>query len=81
MVMQGYKRYRVSAQRFSQKPMNVEFVLVIDTRRKSDVSRRRTPHGSLTSMRPRCSMRIQKRHELQRPLSALNAALARYSQS
>jgi adenine-specific DNA-methyltransferase len=31
LVMQGYKRYRVSSQRFSRKPMNVEFVLVLDT--------------------------------------------------
>ena len=38
VVMQGYKRYRVSSQRFSQKPMNVEFVLVLDTRRKSGAS-------------------------------------------
>jgi adenine-specific DNA-methyltransferase len=38
VVMQGYKRYRVSSQRFSRKPMNVEFVLVVDARRKSDVS-------------------------------------------
>ena len=37
VVMQGYKRYRVSSQRFSKKPMNVEFVLVVDTHRKSDV--------------------------------------------
>ena len=36
--MQAYKRYRVSSQRFSKKPMNVEFVLVLDTRRESDVS-------------------------------------------
>jgi adenine-specific DNA-methyltransferase len=34
--LQGYKRYRVSSQRFSEKPMNVEFVLVLDTRRRSD---------------------------------------------
>jgi adenine-specific DNA-methyltransferase len=34
----GYKRYRVSAQRFSEKPMNVEFVIVLDTHRKPDVS-------------------------------------------
>jgi adenine-specific DNA-methyltransferase len=38
VVMQGYKRYRVSSQRFSKKPMNVEFVLVVDTHRASDVS-------------------------------------------
>ena len=38
VVMQGYKRYRVSSQRFSKKPMNVEFVLVVDTHRKSDMS-------------------------------------------
>lgn len=30
VVLKGYKRYRVSAQRFSKKPMNVEFVLVTD---------------------------------------------------
>lgn len=28
VLMQGYKRYRVSRQRFSEKPLNVEFVLV-----------------------------------------------------
>ena len=38
VVMQGYKRYRVSSQRFSKKPMNVEFVLVLDTHRKSKTS-------------------------------------------
>jgi adenine-specific DNA-methyltransferase len=37
-VMQGYKRYRVSSQRFSKKPMNVEFVLVLDTQRGSKQS-------------------------------------------
>jgi adenine-specific DNA-methyltransferase len=36
--MKGYKRYRVSSQRFSHKPMNVEFVIVLDTKRRSDVS-------------------------------------------
>jgi hypothetical protein len=36
--MKGYKRYRVSSQRFSHKPLNIEFVIVLDTRRKSDVS-------------------------------------------
>jgi len=36
--MRGYKRYRVSSQRFSDKPMNVEFVVVLDTHRTSDVS-------------------------------------------
>jgi adenine-specific DNA-methyltransferase len=36
--MQSYKRYRVSSQRFSEKPMNVECVLVLDARRKADVS-------------------------------------------
>lgn len=29
--MKGYKRYRVSSQRFSKKPMNVEVVIVLDT--------------------------------------------------
>jgi len=36
--MKGYKRYRVSSQRFSNKPMNVEFVVVLDTHKASDVS-------------------------------------------
>jgi adenine-specific DNA-methyltransferase len=31
--LQGYKRYRVSSQRFSEKPMNIEFVLSTDTSR------------------------------------------------
>jgi adenine-specific DNA-methyltransferase len=38
LVMQGYKRYRVSSQRFSKKPMNVEFVLVLDTERRAKLS-------------------------------------------
>ena len=38
LEMRGYKRYRVSSQRFSLKPMNVEFVIVLDTHKKSDVS-------------------------------------------
>ena len=29
-----YKRYRVSSQRFSAKPVNVEFVLLVDSRRR-----------------------------------------------
>jgi adenine-specific DNA-methyltransferase len=33
LEMQGYKRYRVSSQRFSKKPMNVELVLIVDTHR------------------------------------------------
>ncbi|MBV9848540.1 MAG: DNA adenine methylase [Armatimonadetes bacterium] len=32
-VLQVYKRYRVSTQRFSVKPVNVEFVLIVDTTR------------------------------------------------
>lgn len=38
VVMKGYKRYRVSSQRFSDKPMNVEFIVVVDTHKKSDIS-------------------------------------------
>jgi adenine-specific DNA-methyltransferase len=38
LEMKGYKRYRVSSQRFSHKPLNVEFVVVLDTQRNSDVS-------------------------------------------
>lgn len=30
-VFQGYKRYRVSSQRFSHKPVNIEFILTVDT--------------------------------------------------
>lgn len=36
--VQPYKRYRVSAQRFSPKPMNAEFVLLIDTTRAAACS-------------------------------------------
>ena len=32
-VLQQYKRYRVSSQRFSHKPVNLEFILIIDTQR------------------------------------------------
>jgi len=32
-VTQQYKRYRVSSQRFSHKPLNVEFVLIVDTQK------------------------------------------------
>lgn len=30
--MKGYKRYRVSSQRFSAKPHNIEFIVILDTR-------------------------------------------------
>ena len=33
-VLQNYKRYRVSSQRFSKKPLNVEFILIVDTHKK-----------------------------------------------
>ena len=32
--MRGYKRYRVSSQRFSKKPMNVELIIVLDTHKR-----------------------------------------------
>jgi adenine-specific DNA-methyltransferase len=35
LFQQSYKRYRVSAQRFSRKPLNVEFVLLTDTTRRA----------------------------------------------
>jgi len=38
IALRGYKRYRVSSQRFSEKPMNVEFVLVLEKDAKSDVT-------------------------------------------
>jgi len=34
----AYKRYRVSSQRFSAKPLNLEFVVLVDTSRKNDRS-------------------------------------------
>jgi adenine-specific DNA-methyltransferase len=37
-VLHPYKRYRVSTQRMSVKPMNVEFVLTIDTSRPGSAS-------------------------------------------
>lgn len=36
--VQPYKRYRVSTQRFSAKPLNAEFILLIDTARPSEGS-------------------------------------------
>jgi adenine-specific DNA-methyltransferase len=42
VVTRPYKRYRVSSQRMSRKPLNVEFVLIIDTQRpasRGDVAR------------------------------------------
>ncbi len=38
VFMRGYKRYRVSSQRFSKKPLNIEFVLVLDTQSLCKVS-------------------------------------------
>jgi len=32
-VLQQYKRYRVSSQRFSDKPLNVELILIVDTQK------------------------------------------------
>ncbi|MDQ2808758.1 MAG: DNA adenine methylase [Chloroflexota bacterium] len=37
-VKNAYKRYRVSSQRMSLKPMNVEFVLIIDTSARSTIT-------------------------------------------
>jgi adenine-specific DNA-methyltransferase len=33
-VSQNYKRYRVSSQRFSHKPTNIEFILIVDTAKR-----------------------------------------------
>jgi adenine-specific DNA-methyltransferase len=35
VFQQSYKRYRMSAQRFSRKPLNVEFMLMTDTGRRT----------------------------------------------
>ena len=57
LVMQGYKRYRVSSQRFSKKPMNVEFVLVLDTRGK-----KRASADQLREMIERHESKVLKAH-------------------
>lgn len=36
--LQGYKRYRVSSQRYSNKPMNVEYIVILDTFTESKTS-------------------------------------------
>ena len=36
--MRAYKRYRVSSQRFSAKPLNLEFVIVLDTHETNEAS-------------------------------------------
>lgn len=36
VLTKGYKRYRVSSQRYSAKPMNVEFLLLTDTTTEAD---------------------------------------------
>ena len=38
LFLQGYKRYRVSSQRFSARPMNIEFVLLTDSSRHASRS-------------------------------------------
>ena len=35
-VLQDYKRYRVSSQRFSKKPLNIEFILIVNTNKTHD---------------------------------------------
>jgi adenine-specific DNA-methyltransferase len=62
--MKGYKRYRVSSQRFSDKPMNVEFVIVLDTHRKSDVSVDEL-HESVT-MREECVLNGHREYVIQK---------------
>jgi adenine-specific DNA-methyltransferase len=57
LVMQGYKRYRVSSQRFSKKPMNVEFVLVLDMHGK-----RKTSAEELRAMIEECEERVLCAH-------------------
>ena len=38
LELRGYKRYRVSSQRFSLKPMNIEFVVILDKHRRPSAS-------------------------------------------
>jgi adenine-specific DNA-methyltransferase len=47
--MKGYKRYRVSSQRFSEKPMNVEFIIVLDTHSKSSATVEELQHSILSA--------------------------------
>lgn len=49
LEMKGYKRYRVSSQRFSARPMNVEFVVVLDTQRAADRSSDELLHAALAA--------------------------------
>lgn len=70
VVMQGYKRYRVSSQRFSKKPMNVEFVLVVDTHRKSDTSA-----DELRAMIEKCETAVLNAHPEQRQADTQQQAL------
>lgn len=50
----SYKRYRVSSQRFSEKPLNIEFVLLVDTRcantRSPDELRRQIENAELSAL-------------------------------
>ena len=49
VLSKPYKRYRVSSTRFSLKPMNVEFVIVLDTHREGSVSVEELERGVLDS--------------------------------
>lgn len=49
VFLQGYKRYRVSTQRFSHKPMNIEFVLLTDTARPATGSAEALANQILTA--------------------------------
>ena len=67
---QGYKRYRVSSQRFSDKPMNVEFVLLTDTTQPSHQSADSLMHKILQAeedvlaLHPEMLVEEQKQGEL-----------------
>ena len=50
VVTRRYKRYRVSSQRYSQRAYNVEFVLIIDGRQRSDPAGARNLLGEITGM-------------------------------
>lgn len=47
----AYKRYRVSSQRYSQKPMNIEFVLLTNTAKKATKSVEELTHSILQEER------------------------------
>jgi adenine-specific DNA-methyltransferase len=64
VFLQSYKRYRVSTQRFSRKPMNIEFVLLTDTARPATRSVDSCLDEILVAEQNALTAPIQRSHEL-----------------